>query len=58
MTAYKITVHDDFLNVDLSGTFKTSSKQKAIAECKDFYAYELDTTEDAINIVKIERIEL
>lgn len=45
----KITIYDDFFKKELSGIFET------IEECKEFYAMELDTEEENIKIIKVEK---
>jgi len=52
---YKITVYDDFLDREYTGEFGGTRKE-AIADCKDFYAHELDTNPWDIKIVKIVHI--
>lgn len=45
----RITVKDDFLGMELTGEFES------VEEAKAFYAVELDTFEEDINIIKIEK---
>ena len=52
---YKITIKDNFSNKEFSGKFD-GNREKAISEAKDFYAEALDTTEEAIEIIRIEKI--
>lgn len=47
----KVTVYDDFLKTEMTGEFQTEQ------EAREFYAEELGTFEDDIQIVKIERSE-
>lgn len=53
---YKVTIYDDFFNKEFTATGDFDSKEEAIRILKDEYAYELDTTPEDINIVKIETI--
>lgn len=51
-TKYKITIEDEMFG-KLSGEFHATSEKEAIKEAKEFYAHELDTTEDYIEIVSV-----
>lgn len=46
----RVTVRDDFFKINLSGIFNS------VDEAKDFYAEELDTMAEEINVVKIEEV--
>lgn len=47
----RVTVYDDFFKTEMSGEFE--SLQDAI----EFYAVELDTTEEEVNIIKVEVVK-
>jgi hypothetical protein len=49
---YKITINDEMFG-NLSGEFTGFTEQNAIDQAKEFYASELDTTEDCIEIVSV-----
>lgn len=51
MKKYLITVFDDFFNLNLSGDFFADNEEAAKQEAREFYAQELDTTENDVKIV-------
>lgn len=55
MNTYKITINDGFFPHNLTGEFSGITKEAAIKECKEFYAYELDTIAEEIKIISIEQ---
>ncbi len=50
---YKITISDKFDNRIYTGVFKANSELEAITDCQDFYAQELDSIPDNIQILDI-----
>jgi hypothetical protein len=48
---YLITVHDEMSDQNLTGRFEANSLDKALDECKEVYAQELDTTKEAVDII-------
>lgn len=52
---YKISIYDEFLKLELSGIF-SGNKTKAIRECRNFYARELDCTPRDIKIISIQAL--
>ena len=52
---YKITIDDGFFG-PLTGQFIATSEEEAVKEAKDFYAHELDTFLEDIEIVSVEQI--
>jgi len=55
----KIKDADDTLSFgEFTGTFTDTSVENAIKTCKEFYAMELDTYPDQIEIISIEEIDL
>lgn len=53
---YKIEVSDGFFPMTFIGEFEAVSKEAAIKEAKEFYAMDLGTTEDQIEIVSVKEI--
>lgn len=51
MKTFKVTVKDEFFDMELSADIQANDAQSAIAEAQDFYAMELDTTIDYIEII-------
>lgn len=51
MNKYVITVYDDFFATNLSGDFFAETEEDAKQEAKEFYAQELDTFENDVEIV-------
>lgn len=50
---YKTVVKDSFFKLTLDGEFEAKSLEDAEKQCRDFYAQELDTTPDAVELVSI-----
>lgn len=53
---YKVTIHEDFDNVTLTGEFIADNEDDAIAKAQILYAIELDGEPDDIKIVEVEEI--
>lgn len=51
MKFYLITVNDDFFKKQFTGQFRGETKEDAEKDCKDFYAHELGTNPDKVEIV-------
>lgn len=58
MQTYKITITDNFFAPlsGLTGEFEAATEDHAAQQAKEYYAYELDTTEDEIQILSILKI--
>ena len=55
MKTFKITITDHFFPA-LSGEFTAYTKSQAINQAKEFYAMQLDTDIDYIEIVNVEQV--
>jgi len=53
---YQITIRDNFFDHELTGEFEANSEYTAKKMAKEYYAYELDTVENAIEIIKVTEI--
>lgn len=53
MQKYEITVRDSFFKQDLSGEFEAESQEAAISAALEFYAYELGTVADELEVVGV-----
>lgn len=49
---FEVTITDDMFG-EMSGQFLAHSEAEALERAKEFYAHELDTTEDYIGIISI-----
>lgn len=56
MHKYKITVKDDFFQKELIGEFFGDNQEQATNMALEWYASELDTDIDAIEILSINKI--
>ena len=54
---FKFKVSDGFFPQSFEGTLTANSKEDAVKELKEFYADELDTTEEYIIIEELVQIE-
>lgn len=54
---YKFKVSDGFFHQTFEGITNAKSKKEAVIELKEFYAMELDTTEEYIKIIELVEIE-
>lgn len=50
---FKFKVSDGFFPMSFEGILTTNSKEEAISGLKEFYAQELDTTEEYIKIEEL-----
>ena len=53
---FKITIEDDWFG-ELSGVFKGKDEDKAIEQAKNFYAQELYTFPESIQIKNVKKLE-
>lgn len=58
MTTYQVTVRDDFFDKEFLAEIDAVDEDSAVAIAKEHYAYELDTTEDYIEVVSVNPIRL
>lgn len=56
MPRFKIKIEDSFFNKVFTSESDAPSESEAIRETLDFYAYELDTVPNELNIISIENI--
>jgi hypothetical protein len=56
MNTYKITITDNFFG-KFTGEFLEDTKQEAMQKAKEYYAHELDTSEEYIEVLEIILIE-
>lgn len=53
---YRVTIHEDFHNVTLTGEFIADNEDEATEKAQILYAIELDCDPDDIKIVEVEEI--
>lgn len=53
MKTFEVTVKDDFLGKELTGTFEADTTEEAEQIAREDFAIDLDTFEENVNIVSI-----
>ncbi len=57
MNLFKVTVCDYFFGVELSGEFEAESAEEAEAIAREFYAHDLGTTPEEIDVVDVREVQ-
>lgn len=55
-TVYAVTVRDSFFRMELCGEFEAASQKDAELQARQYYAEELDSVPEEIEIVGIKRV--
>lgn len=53
MNKYRIVIYDDFFKKEFTGDFGAEDQETAIEEAKEYYAFELDTQPNEIDVRSI-----
>lgn len=56
METFKITIKDNFFDEHLTGEFDAVNEDQAKSDAKEYYAHELDTTPEHIEIISCNKI--